>query len=155
MSRGVVGCERLKLRATLTDEGGQRRSSDGNRHGTSPLGHRQWTRVSRGRKWGRRCGVLVRARGKRAKRGTALGDAFFWRCGRARKGQAGSGSLPCGGRSRSEEGGAGVQLRVIRHSTGTVARGHTDSSGWLTSRGRGGRTANRGGGGRKRRGCSG
>jgi hypothetical protein len=67
MSRGAVRCERLKLRATLTDEGGQRRSSGGNRHGTAPLGHCQWTRVSRGRKWGRRRGVLVRARGKRAK----------------------------------------------------------------------------------------
>jgi hypothetical protein len=31
MSRGVVGCDRSKLWAMLTDEGGRQRSSGGNR----------------------------------------------------------------------------------------------------------------------------
>jgi hypothetical protein len=78
MSRGAVGCERSKLRATLTDEGGRQRSSGGIQRGQAPLGHRQWTGASRGRKWGRRCNALAWARGKWVKRVMASGDAFLW-----------------------------------------------------------------------------
>jgi hypothetical protein len=37
--------------------------------------------ASRGRKWGRRRGAPVLARGKRVKRGTTSGNAFLWRLG--------------------------------------------------------------------------
>jgi hypothetical protein len=55
------------------------------------------------------------------------------------------------GQDRSGEGGAGVRRRVSQHGTGTVAPGRSDSSGWCTSRGRGGRNCDRGEGGRERR----
>jgi hypothetical protein len=69
-------------------------------------------------------------------------------------GWVGVDSVSRGGRRRSGEGGAGVRRHVSWHGMGVVALGRLDSSGRRTSRGRGGRAANRGGGRRERRGRS-
>jgi hypothetical protein len=118
MSRGAVGCERLKLRVMLTDEGERQCSLGGIRCSPAPHGHRRWTGASRGRKWGSRHGAPVRVRGKWAKQGMALGDAFLWRLGGAGREEKGTGSglVPRGGRRRSGEGGT-VRCCVGWHCT--------------------------------------
>jgi hypothetical protein len=80
MSRGTVGCDRPKLWVTLTDEGGRRHSSGGNRRCPvrSNASRSSWVdRASRGRKWGRRRGAPVLARGKRANEGRRRAMPFY------------------------------------------------------------------------------
>jgi hypothetical protein len=76
----VVGCDRSKLRATLTDEGRWRSSSGGNLHGPvrSDASQSSWVDgASRERKWGRRRGAPVLARGKRANGGRRRATPFY------------------------------------------------------------------------------
>jgi hypothetical protein len=66
MSRGAVGCDRSKLWATLTDEGGRWRSSGRNQRGSVPLSRRRWI-GRRGERSGGGGAVNRRLRGENSK----------------------------------------------------------------------------------------
>jgi hypothetical protein len=131
----------------LTDEGGRRSSSGGNQRGSARPDASRSSSVDRGIE-GKEVGEEARCTGAGKRKTGETRDGVGRRpfmaarqCGREGKGQGGSGSVPRGGGRRSGEGGAEVWHRVSRHGTGAAALG--------------GRTVNRGSGGRERRGRSG
>jgi hypothetical protein len=69
MSRGVVGCDRSKLRAAA--QFGQKLVRSGASQSSSVDG------ASRGRKWGRRHGAPTLARGKRRNEGRRRVSPFY------------------------------------------------------------------------------
>jgi hypothetical protein len=133
MSRGTVGCDRPKLRAMLTDEGGRRRSSGGNRRCPvrSNASQSPWVdQASRGRKWGRRRGALVFARGKRANEGRRRAMPFYGGS-TARLGGKGQGVWLGARPSEEGEGGSGRCGALVREQGLGRHRqvGHSHSAG--------------------------
>jgi hypothetical protein len=78
-------------------------------------------------------------RGSGAAKGSGMAADAFERARRTVEGKrrGGGGSVPRGGRERSEEGGARVRRRMSWHGTGAAAPGCSDSGRQRTSRGRG------------------
>jgi hypothetical protein len=127
MSRGAIGCDRSKLRATLTDESGWRHSSCGNRCGLmrSDASRSPWVNgESRGRKWGRRRGAPVLAGGKLANEGRRRATPFYGGS-MARRGGKGQG-VWLGARPR--RGRRGGPIGVARSRAGVLAGSGTDAT---------------------------